>query len=173
MGKMHPIRRTIISHETASHLAVPTWDQVREESWRACFKEIKKSCAVRWGTRSLWSGLWRKWKWNSEDLNAREKQCLYHRGGGWENYGFFWRFWVQRKGEAVLISCRRTLGSLSRKETLWKLKKEKRWSQKTSRQINSKSVDDYRASRSWLWGRLAKTDNSKEVPRTPRNHLLK
>lgn len=54
------------------------------------------------------------------------------------------------KGRLCLISCSRILGSLSRKEALWKLKKEKRWSQETSRQINSKSVDDYRASRSWL-----------------------
>lgn len=46
------------------------------------------------------------------------------------------------KGRLCLISCCRTLGSLSGKETFWKLKKEKRWSQKTSRQINSKSVDE-------------------------------
>lgn len=54
-----------------------------------------------------------------------EKQCLYHRGGGWGNYGFFGDSEYKGKGRLFLISCRRTLGSLSSKETLWKLKKKK------------------------------------------------
>lgn len=32
MGKRHPIRLSIVSWETASHLAAPVWDQVRKES---------------------------------------------------------------------------------------------------------------------------------------------
>lgn len=42
-GQRHPIRLGIVSWETASHLAVPMWDQVREESRRAYFKEIKNT----------------------------------------------------------------------------------------------------------------------------------
>lgn len=67
-----------------------------------------------------------------------EKQCLYHRVNG---DGELWILEIlsTKERRLCLISCRRTLGLLSSKETLWKLKR-KRWSQKTSGQINSKSV---------------------------------
>lgn len=77
MGQRHPIRLSTVSWETASHLAVPMWDQVREESRRACFKAIKNTVHLSEDHGEM--------KMKSEDFSAGEKQCLCHEG----NYGVF------------------------------------------------------------------------------------
>lgn len=139
MGKMYPVRLTIVSQETASHLAVPTWDQVREESWRVCFKEIKNP--MQFSEEHGTFGVVFEEKENEiqkTSMQGRSSVCPWG-----ETMDFFWDSVYKGKGRLCLGSWN-IFGSLSRKETLWKLKKGNGWEQKTSRQINSKSVNGYR-----------------------------
>lgn len=94
-------------------------------------------------------------------------------GGGWGNYGFFGDSEYKGKGRLWLIMSRTPGLSFPAKEIFMEIKKKKKMESKTPRQINSKSVHDTGLREAGSEDALEKTDNSKEVPWTLRNHLLK